>query len=167
MRQIDFSTATIVKQVDSPHQPVETDNQLKDLGLSHTCRYGGYSPEGDKSWNHPHFVWHITLCLNGKSIHSFEYRVGTGHCHYTERRDINYRKKVDILSVHKPTLSDIVHCMVMDWCDSSFLDWCDEFGFNSDSIKDAGFYQTVCETTRTLRQGRFPIDKCREILENY
>lgn len=161
-KKLNFSKLTSIKLIDRDKTESETDKQLKSLGLSHTFKYeGGHTDEND--WQH--FKWTITLLKDNKQIHSFTYMTGTGHCKvFMDKHQTDW---INRLEVYKPTLSSVVWCMVNEWCDTNFLDWCDELGHNPDSIKRANLYHQLCQTTQTLRRAGFPIDRCREILENY
>lgn len=138
--------------------------------------------------------WRVTIC-NDKKQEIFQYYTGTGlRSKATEKQKeqalrgfpgltendkkglTSYGKRylacVDALrSPVVPTAASVLHSLLLDSeaVNSRFSDWCADFGYNDDSIKALGTYNTCCKIGHQLR-GFFTHQQretMREILQDY
>jgi len=125
---------------------------LKEVGVTFRVMYIRYNPNAE--WGHDE--WEVTLCKQGEG-HKFPFHTGTG----LRRRG----KPV------KPSVACVLHSLLLDGAamNQSFDDWCDEYGYNSDSIKDFNTYRKCVHTGRALRKifSQVVWDELSLILQNY
>lgn len=118
----------------------------KDTGKGNALIVSSYTlntfQEGDK---YPRHTYRLRLRFNGQEA-QFTYFQG-------------------VRNLTPPTAEGLIYCLIMDAeaLDYPFGEWCDNFGYNSDSIKDRKTYDACQENGFKLRRvlGQDKIDKLR------
>jgi hypothetical protein len=132
----------------------------------------------NKEW--PHFLWSIAI-KHKDGVFVTQYKTGTGLVEARKgmridptlnKRCVEYERQYNAVMRPKvPTSADIMHSLLMDMSaeHSSFSNWCDEFGYDSDSIKALGIYQTCCDIAVQMHKcfTREQIAKMSAALEDY
>lgn len=133
--------------------------------ITFTAEPQGKHTDADK-WEH--YLWRVTLAFNGKTF-STDYRMGTGLVDYrriTPGNAHNRRNKGEdvrfnhfgpgehaLATPRAPTLLDVLGSLRSD-CeagDQLFEDFCDDFGYDSDSRKAHGIWETCQRVHYELR----------------
>lgn len=128
-----------------------------------TITYVGEILKGE--WQHD--LWRCEL--KGKQgYHCFDYKTGLG----LRGRGKYWPALGKVVGQHpvKPSIADVMHSLLLDadCTNQSFQDWCDEYGYNSDSIKDLNIYKACCDTAVALRKylTREQIETARKLTED-
>ncbi|CAB4196364.1 hypothetical protein UFOVP1299_77 [uncultured Caudovirales phage] len=110
----------------------------------------------DAEW--PHYLWSVNI--NSGEYVTF-YKTGLGHAKHT--------CGVEGILVPEPAM--VMHSLIMDSeaGDLVFEEWCDNFGFNSDSIKDHDIYTACIAIAKGLKKcfGRERIEEMRTALSDF
>lgn len=127
--------------------------------------------------------WFAEFIAPKKDIFSVEYSQGIGHIPKAllggnpprsgtiGREAIETRIAESGKGLPKPTVADILHCIVIDNCSEhhDFEDWADSFGYDKDSRKAETIYRACVQQTRDAERffGRALIAKFAELLQDY
>lgn len=167
--------------------PIETavNEYLKAQGVTFAAVLTGSGKRDDwecDSWS-VSFTRYPKGVVNGSNITlTTEFHTGLGH------RQSKHPMPADIARLGKniiarveweraclkpvtPQAASVLYSVLMDAqrAEQNFLDWCDEYGYNSDSMKDHKIYTACCEILQKVRQF-FTIEEraaMQELLQDY
>jgi hypothetical protein len=171
-----FQTTPTESVTPEPDDDPPTDDLWAQAALTMRVEFVPWSRSLNAKEKHPSLNWRITLERNGREIVTADYSQGSGWCPANKIKGGAYEKREAIKAECEqgkpmrvwswgigpvpqakplvPSLKDVVHSLLID-ADvlrySSFEDWADNFGYDADSLKAKGTYDSCLHIALKLR----------------